>query len=149
MNVTASSFEEVFPVWRDHLWPARETPIRSHSSMTFDGGYDPTIYDNPVHFYKVIIDDRIAGVNSVFKTGTTECRSRGLFVFPEFRGQGVSSLLLAAAVDFAKKQSAAAIWSLPRESALKAYERVGFQKIRTADAAQVEFGPNLYVRRLL
>lgn len=138
-------FEEIFPVWDKHLWPNRTTPIRAQSSMLLNGEHDMSVYNNPVYFYKATVDKCVAGVNSVFLTTKGEYRSRGLFVFPEFRGRGVGKHLLEEGIRHAQEKGAQCIWSLPRMSALKTYETAGFQFSHPAEDAKVEFGPNVYV----
>lgn len=144
MKIVPSSFREILPVWRDHLWPGRTSPLREQSSMRLEGGFDPEIYKNQVYFYKILVGDVLAGTNSVFKTGDGEFRSRGLFVFPEFRGQSLSRALLEEAIAYTKLNGGEVLWSIPRVSALSAYERVGFQKLRATDEQDMEFGPNVY-----
>lgn len=144
MKIVPSTFNEILPVWRDHLWPGRTSPLREHSSMRLEGGFDPDIYKNEVYFYKIVVDDVLAGTNSVFKTGDGEFRSRGLYVFPEFRGRSLSRTLLEEAIAYTERQGGKVLWSLPRVRALPAYESVGFKKLRAAQDQDMEFGPNVY-----
>lgn len=144
MKIETCTFEDVLPVWRDHLWPGRESAIRAQSSMLLNGGYDKAIYEREVYFYSVKESGRIIGVNSIFETAPGEYRSRGLFVFPEVRGHSLGQLLLKEAVQFAQSKNARRVWSLPRVAAFPTYERVGFKKLRSANEQEMEFGPNVY-----
>lgn len=107
------------------------------------------IYNNEVYFYCAVVENSVVGVNSVFRTGESEFRSRGLYVFPQFRKQSVGSRLLQEALEYAQKQNAKSVWSLPRVSALATYLRAGFVESHTALDETVEFGPNVYVIKYL
>lgn len=144
MNIQACTFEDILPIWRDHLWPGRETAIRPQSSMLLDGSHDKSLYERHVHFYKMEINKKIVAVNSVFETRSGEMRSRGLFVFPEARGQGMGRLLLEEAIRYTQANDGKILWSIPRVSAMKAYEAVGFEILRSAEEKDMEFGPNVY-----
>ena len=67
-------------------------------------------------------------------------RSRGLWVHPEFRNLGISKILLNAVIDTAYTEY---VWSVPKESALKAYESVGF--VRKSEFFDTENGNNCIV----
>jgi GNAT superfamily N-acetyltransferase len=79
---------------------------------------------------------------SGFRTDEKVYRSRGLYVTPEKRGAGLSKMLLKLTIATAKKENCRIIWTMPRKSALFAYENVGFYKIGKWIDEGVEFGPN-------
>lgn len=145
VHILPSTFEEVLPIWREHLWPGRSSPIRAQSSMLFNGQNDMSIYNNHVYFYKAVVDNCVAGVNSVFEISSGEFRSRGLYVFPDFRKQAIGQRLLEEAIRYAKARGGKTIWSIPRAQALATYKNAGFEHSHAADETQVEFGPNVYV----
>lgn len=150
MKIIRLSFEQIISVWQNHLWPDRESPIESHSAMTwpFEGNpeqYDMNVFNYPATFWGVYIDNKLVGVNSGHKTTDTQYRSRGIWVDPEYRKQGVAQNLFNMTKHQAVLEKADMIWSLPRKTALPAYERFGFStvggfiKTETSDA-------NIYVK---
>ena len=150
MKIIRLSFEQIISVWQNHLWPDRESPIESHSAMTwpFEGNpeqYDMNVFNYPATFWGVYIDNKLVGVNSGHKTTDTQYRSRGIWVDPEYRKQGVAQNLFNMTEHRAILEKCNMIWSLPRKTALPAYERFGFStvggfiKTETSDA-------NIYVK---
>ncbi len=108
------------------LWPS-EGEIRPKSSMTFDGQFDLSIYSNYNAVYLgALIDGKLIGVNSGHKTSPIHFRSRGLYVVPEFRKQGVGSALLAATREEAKRRNCTLLWSYPKTDSFFVYEKLGF-----------------------
>ena len=112
--------------------------------MKFKGGIDLKYFERCAWFWKVEIDGDIAGVNSGFVTEPSSFRSRGLYVRPEYRGQGVAKTLLQMAITQASALACDHVWSMPRQSAIHAYESVGFSKCSDFFDKNVEFGPNCY-----
>ena len=153
MKIIRLSFEQIISVWQNHLWPDRESPIESHSAMTwpFEGNpeqYDMNVFNYPATFWGVYIDNKLVGVNSGHKTTDTQYRSRGIWVDPEYRKQGVAQNLFNMTEHRAILEKCNMIWSLPRKTALPAYERFGFStvggfiKTETSDA-------NIYVKKII
>lgn len=126
-------------MWRERLWYDRASAIESRSALVY--GAHPYEYDNsymkaPSCFVGMFDDeDVLIAVNSAHLTGQS-ARSRGLFVLPEFRGQKIGDTLLAASIQWAKENKAKFIWTMPRDTSIKSYERVGF--IKTSDWFQTE-----------
>ena len=150
MKIIRLSFEQITNVWQNHLWPDRESPIESHSAMTwpFEGNpeqYDMNVFNYPATFWGVYIDNKLVGVNSGHQTAGTQYRSRGIWVHPEYRKQGIAQNLFNMTKHQAVLEKADMIWSLPRKTALPAYTKFGFQtvgdfiKTETSDA-------NIYVK---
>ena len=145
MKILEAHFDEVKEVWEKHLWPNRKSPIKTHSSLCFLEGHDMRIYDNPVFFFKVLNDkDEIIGVNSCFQTGDHQFRSRGLYVFEDYRGQKVAKLLLEKAKEKAKEMGAREVWSMPRKGSEFPYLACGFELVGQWFDEGVEFGPNIF-----
>ena len=68
MLTTKISFDTILPIWRDKLWPNRESAIEPISAMTwpFEGAPDPidmSIFDYEPTFWGVYIDDKLVGFN--------------------------------------------------------------------------------------
>ena len=103
------------------------------------------VFNYPATFWGVYIDNKLVGVNSGHKTADTQYRSRGIWVHPEYRKQGIAQNLFNMTKHQAVLEKTDMIWSLPRKTALPAYERFGFStvgdflKTETSDA-------NIYVK---
>ena len=149
-----STFEEIYDIWHDQLWPGRISKIESMSSLYWKSPRtvikDKTIFKKYTpSFWAIKHGDEIIAVNSGFKTEERIYRSRGLYVYPDYRGQGLSAILLRQAILQGKKEQCHWIWSLPRKTALSAYQRVAFKKRGKWLDKEVEFGPNCLATRQL
>jgi GNAT superfamily N-acetyltransferase len=121
------TFEEVLPIWSNHLWPGRQSSIDPNSAMCFLGGYDLVNMNTEPTFFTCIVDGEIAGVNSGHMCKEHQYRSRGLYVFDKFRGRGLGTLLLSATIEQAKIEQCDICWSYPRKSSWKSYLHAGFE----------------------
>jgi GNAT superfamily N-acetyltransferase len=140
------SFQEVLPLWREKLWPRRQSEILEKSSLRFGGGYDGAIYKTAAPlFWGYFMRERLIAANSGFWTSKEEFRSRGLYVEPEFRGRGIAQMLLRELLQTAQENGARRAWSIPRQSALKTYQAVGFETHGDFFTEGMEFGPNIFV----
>jgi GNAT superfamily N-acetyltransferase len=135
------SFENIEDVWlQKDMWgdalqkKMLMTAAPVHSIYYWDGkeyfgGFDEKIrdlsYSNPV-YYAWIEDGEIVGVNSYYHLNSIQCRSRGLYVFPEYRGKGIGRKLLEHAIESNRKSGYKFIWSLPRQTSKSTYESAGF-----------------------
>ena len=119
------------------------------SSMTYSGGHNLQIYEKyKPSFFVFEINEEIVAVNSCHKSGDDEMRSRGLWVKPEYRRQGITRKLFDAIFDEALSQQCKYVWSLPRKTALTAYQASGF--VKTSDWLETETSEaNCYVRKML
>lgn len=143
------TFQEILPIWRDQLWPNRVSKIETHSAMTWpythvNQPHDAAVFLYPATFFGIYDQENLIAVNSGHLTTQTEYRSRGLWVDPDYRGNKLAQTILLATIDQAKQEGAKMIWSIPRLSALPAYERVGFKTVGDIIDEGVEFGPNIY-----
>ena len=144
--VGTATWEEVLPIWRDKLWPGRTSAIEPTSAIKYLGGYDmQNMQFVPVFFS--VRSDRIIAVNSIVQCADGSARSRGLWVDPEYRKAGYARIVLECSILQAKDWQSSHIWTMPRVTALPAYQSVGF--IQTSDWFDqgVEFGPNCYASR--
>ena len=117
--------------------------------------FDPTLQPGKFHYYDlsarikdpdaavVVAEDNgkvIAGGSAVIKQGNrynifNDYAFLGfMFVVPEYRGQGVNSLIIEALIDWSRKKGLSEIrlqvYS-DNQPAIRAYEKVGFKKILT------------------
>jgi len=122
------SFSLIFPIWKNQLWPDRiESSITQTSAMMFLSGHDSkNFYNSPV-FFGFYIHDNLVGVNSGHMCVDSSFRSRGLFVYPNYRGRGIGQELLYETISYAKKRKAKFIWSLPKKTSWHTYHKVGFK----------------------
>ena len=152
MKCVQSTFDEIYDTWHDRLWPNRVSKIEPMSSLYWQHPNtiikDKTIFDkySPT-FWVIRNEDKIVGVNSGFRTEEKVYRSRGLYVDLEYRCQGLSQILLRKAMDQGKREDCHWIWSMPRKTALPAYQKMGFKKRGKWLEEKVEFGPNCLATR--
>lgn len=143
------TFEQILPIWQHKLWPNRASKIETHSAMTWplshpNQPYDMTVFTYPVYFFGIYDQDKLIAVNSGHSTNAQEFRSRGLWVDPDYRGQGIAQQLLEATKHAAIQSGAKMVWSIPRLNALHSYKKVGFVTVGDIVDKGVEFGPNIY-----
>ena len=136
------TFEEILPIWRNHLWPDRTSTIESNSAMCYKDGYDMFNMNTKPTFFAYKINNEIAGVNSGHTCKDNHYRSRGLFVFEKFRGMGIGTKLLIATIEQGRKENAHMCWSYPRDSSWKTYSSAGF--LLDGEFSISETGNNAY-----
>lgn len=125
--IKAISWEKILKIWSKELWPNRNSPIETNSAMCFLNGYDMNNMTKTPTFFGYFVNNKIVGVNSGHMCGDNSYRSRGLWVNPEFRNQGIGTLLLKETILQAEKESAKFIWSYPRKSSWNTYFKAGFE----------------------
>lgn len=141
-------FITIKSIWQEHLWPNRKhimpmSNMRYHDSPNLSIS---TMY-TPI-FFAYFIDGNIAGVNSGHNSSRLHYRSRGLFVFPQYREKGIGTELLKYVCRIGKIQGMVYCWSLPRKDALNTYIKAGFE--RTSDFFETETSElNCYVSKEL
>lgn len=140
--IITTDFETIFPIWHYDLWPSRISEITATSAMCYLGGYNIDNINKPAVFFAYMIDKKIAGVNSVHLCADGGFRSRGLFVYPEFRNRNIGTQLLIAAVDYTKSKSGIYIWSYPKQTSWKTYQKAGFKLSSAWETS--ELGLNAY-----
>lgn len=149
MNTRIITFDTILPLWQSKLWPNRASAIEPLSAMTwpFEGCPDPidmSIFSYEPTFWGVFDGDKIVGVNSGHRTTDWQYRSRGIWVNPDYRGQGIADLLFTALQQQAAHEDCEMLWSIPRKTALKAYTKFGFSTV--GDYIQTETADaNIYV----
>lgn len=134
MLIKRITFEEILPIWETELWPSRESPIETHSVMTWPFSsnnltHDMSIFNYDAHFWGIYIKGELIGVNSGHLTSKTEYRSRGIWVNPAVRGRGIAQSLLRMTKQSAVEAGAEIMWTMPRKTALGAYALFGFKTV--------------------
>jgi len=64
VQLSAITFDEIYPIWSTYLWPDRLSDITPNSAMCFLEGYDSFNMEKPPTFFAIFINGEIAGVNS-------------------------------------------------------------------------------------
>ena len=142
MKIIHLSYKEIFFYWKNFLWVDRNTPIWPESKMTIDRKFSDDI-EKPT-FYGLESNGIVIGVNSVHRVDNT-IRSRGLWVNPEFRKQGLGEKLLRHGIQLADGKL---IWSYPREEAIRVYLNAGFEICSEKIIDHVDHKSNYYVKRI-
>lgn len=146
--ITKITFDEILPIWRDYLWPGRISKIESNSAMrVLSKEYDGESMRTIPTFFAYMVDGKIAGVNSGHLCKGNSYRSRGLYVFPKFRGQNIGVDLLANTIQQGQTEGAYFVWSYPKQSSWKTYLRAGFAL--ASDWEESEMDTNAYCMKLL
>jgi GNAT superfamily N-acetyltransferase len=144
-----ASFGEVYPIWRDYLWPNRVSAIKEVSPIKLDLTFDPSICEQEAYFFVFEFQGKIIGTISGYKTDEMNFRIRGLYVVPEFRNLGLSQALFTRISETAEQSGASFLWSLPRKSAWKSYKTFGFYQVSDWFEDGMEFGPNCIAKLAL
>lgn len=157
ITIKESTFKEILPLW-EKLWPGRDD-IKYMSSMLDGENWDLDIYYKYEPVFFAAIDDetgKIVGVNSGHPTTDSMYRSRGLYVEPEYRNQGLGKKLLDAAIGYARKRNYDTIWSFPKKDAWSVYKAAGFKIVNDFNKREsytidgnMTYDTNAYVEKKL
>ncbi|MCP4832515.1 MAG: GNAT family N-acetyltransferase [Gammaproteobacteria bacterium] len=144
-------FSEILPVWQCLLWPDRESVIETHSAMAWPCSDNPDeidmkIFEYQPTFWGAYRENKLVGVNSGHRTTLSQYRSRGIWVDPDHRRQGIAQTLFALTEHQAVLEKCEMMWSMPRISALGVYQTHGF--ICQGNVFETETSPeNIYVKK--
>lgn len=145
-----STFEQIQPIWREKLWPERESAIEPASAIAPNGCIDSAWLQAHALFWHVPSaagetdeTDEITAVISLLVKDDS-ARVRGLWVHPALRGQGIARKLIQHALLEARKLGARQAWTMARHSAIGFYSSVGFATYAETDA--YEYGPHALMR---
>lgn len=141
------NFDYIKDFWKMNLWPDRKSEIESHSAMLLSKQFDLKNFTYPASFFIYIKDGEVAGCNSGHKCCDETYRSRGLFVYPQYRKMGIGTELLLTTVRQGKKENCNLIWSYPRFESWSTYKAAGFELI--SEWTDTETGLNAYCSQSL
>jgi len=122
------SFEEIKPIWKNNLWTDRGEILPMSNMRYKDIPYTSISKRYTPTFFAYIVNDEIAGVNSGHCSSRFHYRSRGLYVFPAYRKQGIGTKLLEYVCSLGRDAGMVYCWSLPRKTALTTYVNAGFEQ---------------------
>lgn len=137
--ITVLNYDDIYQVWKNHLWPDRKSEITKTSAMTFLGGYDVVNMSCTPTFLGYVESGVLLGVNSGHKCSDDSYRSRGLYVFPEARKKGIGTKLLIATIEQGKVESAKFVWSYPKQTSWHVYEKAGFSLSSPWETSELGF----------
>jgi len=140
--ITETDWYTIKYIWKDYLWPIRASAIEPHSAMLLDGTFEIKNFDNKATFLVYHENGSIAGCNSGHLCNDNSYRSRGLYVFPQYRKKGIGKKLLEYTINIARKENADLVWSYPRYESWNTYKSAGFSLV--SDWAMSETGVNAY-----
>lgn len=140
--IIKTTFPMILDIWQNHLWVNRTSKIESHSAMLLDQTYDLKNFDYEATYFLYISGGKVVGCNSGHKCCDNTYRSRGLFVFPEFRGQGYGTKLLLQTIKQGKIERATSVWSYPKLESWNTYKKAKFKLI--TEWKESEMGINAY-----
>lgn len=120
-------FSLVLPIWQTRLWTNRGSDITPTSAMVFMGGHDGNNMHGQSTFWGYVVNGTLVGVNSGHTCADGSYRSRGLWVEPNYRFQGIGKKLLQATIECGRKHNCVFCWSLPRQQSWPAYQSVGYE----------------------
>ena len=145
LKIEVSHFEEVLPIWKNDLWPDRNSPIEPTSLLDRNGNIDLTLSQSlPVFLVAKNTNEEIIGVTSGFTTGEGYFRKRGTFVQKDFRNNQVARTLFNRLEEIAWLLGCNRIWTMARNSSVAFYEQLGFDQ--THETSQFEFGPHSFMQ---
>tara|TARA_B100000749_G_scaffold280887_2_gene279958 strand:+ start:17498 stop:18034 length:537 start_codon:yes stop_codon:yes gene_type:complete len=147
VRISSTNFDEVYPIWANHLWKGRKSGIEPTNPIRFGGGYDKKLLLADPFFFKAVDDrsQRIVGVISGFATHDNGFRLRGVYVDPYYRGLGIANKLTARIIKLGEVMGRDFVWTLARQETMGFYQRLGFEQTSNWINHEVEFGPNCFM----
>lgn len=124
--IIKTDFDTINKIWTEHLWVDRKNKIEPHSAMLLSGEYELKNYKFVPSFFIYVIDGQIIGCNSGHKCCDGTYRSRGLYVFNDYRKKGYGKELLLATINQGQLEKATCVWSYPRRESWNTYKSAGF-----------------------
>jgi GNAT superfamily N-acetyltransferase len=125
------TWDEIKWVWDNLLWKGRDSKpvncwhwgIDNPDTLAVNKWQEQS---KPVFLGVRSGNNKLVGVNSIYQSSEDGVyfRSRGLYVTPRYRNQGVANKLLAESVKLA--EGAKYVWTVPRKTAVSAYKAAGF-----------------------
>lgn len=147
VEIRALGFDDVSPLWHK-AWPDNPANVKPVNTATFMftygiNGYDSRIPFGEIHFYGAFVEGLLVGVNSCYKsTPTYWMRTRGLYVEPEFRGNGIGGQLIDHGLALASEYKCSYLWGYPRCTSWPLWKSKGFKA--TGKITTFDYGPHVW-----
>ena len=166
-DVEDITFAEIKKIWETELWPNKKNGVKETNNWAWlypsrvlwqDKRIEKNEFGVPYFFGIKNVYGKLVCVNSCFKTTSSHVfsykdeqywRSRGLWTSPDHRRMGLATKILNHTSTFVAKKRASWLWTVPRKSALSAYERAGFKKQEDSEFEDGQFGPNCIASKCL
>ena len=139
ITIKKITWDQILPIWKKHL---PNMSLETNSAMCLflnDGKILEKNWEEPIYdlqnmeftptFWGAFDNAKLVGVNSGHMTLDRLYRSRGLFVFPEYRGFGIGQKLLMKTIAQAIHEKAIVCWSYPKKTAERSYNSQNFQSL--------------------
>ena len=139
ITIKKITWDQILPIWKKHL---PNMSLETNSAMCLFLNYGTTLsksWEEPIYdlqnieftptFWGAFDNAKLVGVNSGHMTLDRLYRSRGLFVFPEYRGFGIGQKLLMKTIAQAIHEKAIVCWSYPKKTAERSYNSQNFQSL--------------------
>lgn len=141
------TFDQIKTIWQLHLWPQRQSPIEANSALEPDMTISMENMKEEACHLGWVEDHIIRGVVSGHQTRQRAFRVRGLWVEEDCRRQGVAKQLIHVLESWAAQRGCQKLWTFPRVSSERAYQRLGFQILHKVEG--LEFGPHSLAVKML
>lgn len=141
--IKSASFDEILPIWRDQLWPGRESKIEPVSAIGLDGAIDLGWLESRPVFWQIQFQGETVGVLGALLLNNM--RLRGLWVSESVRGLGLGRRLVENALATAGQVPVNLVWTMARHEAVPFYLACGLKKAR--EVVGYEFGPHVLMEK--
>lgn len=138
------SFERIYPIWKERLWPLRQSAIEPVSCINSKGQIESEIARFSPQFFALTVSSEICGVVSCHPTGSTEMRLRGIWVDERFRGLNYGSHLVSHVIS-AHAGELWTWWLMCRVKNIGFFQKLQFQPVQ--EISQYEYGPHMIMTR--
>ncbi len=117
-------------------WLEKYGLLETHDLEILD---DPkgAVIDSGGCIFLVMDDDKVIGTAGLWKENDEEYELIKMFVYPAYRGQGISKLLLDRCLETAREKNAKKVFLYSNsqlQTALKLYTQYGFKHVEVTDA---------------
>lgn len=149
--LTQLQFDDVLPIWKQQLWPARTSEIEKISYINSTGSIDMQIAQwgtNPI-FLGFTNEVEIIACVSGFQTNLHEYRCRGIWVQEPYRSTGLGLKMIDALIEQIKinESQTSTIWTMARLRSVGFYQRAQFKNQKIVEG--YEYGPHQIMSKVI
>lgn len=155
--ISEIDFDRISDTWKTFLWPERYINGREMERYNLEGKYEYWYAvikrmspDNRLRvlnpkYIGYFEKNRLVGVLSGYKTNYNHYRVRGMWVNIHYRRKGIATKMIRYMENEAKENNCKYIWSIPRESAVELYMKLGYKN--EGKCCNTIYGATFYVRK--